>query len=269
MVLYEISMGRRERIEEAMARAGFNSQEEIAQAIGVKQPTISALLSEKFPLLDVLQRVAEKTSVSYEWLRYGDADKAPAWVRTEEPERPRVREIGVTYPAHQITMVGRVVAGDGQLSDESAIELEGLPGLTIPDTWQAVMVEGMSAYPVVYPGQIVLIDTARAARPESSTWNDAVATDLHDNLVLIETDEPAEIGKATSGHRAYLKRFCVDRRAPHGFVLASIDSGRSSPYVPADHILMIVPVVGVLYQDPRRPREKRWHAKTVVATVHP
>jgi hypothetical protein len=168
-----------------------------------------------------------------------------------------------------ITVVGRVVAGDGKLSDESAIELTGMTGLIIPSTWQAVLVEGMSAYPVVYPGQIVLIDTARAARPDSETWSHETMTDLHDNLVLIETDEPPEIGKATSGHRAYLKRFCMDHRAPQGFVLASIDSGRSSPYVPADRILMIVPVVGVLYQDPRRPREKRWHAKTVVATIHP
>jgi hypothetical protein len=115
----------------------------------------------------------------------------------------------------------------------------------------------------------VLIDTDRAARPDSSDFTERTLTDLHDNLVLIETDEPPEIGKATSGRRAYLKRFCMDRRAPNGFVLASVDGGRSSPYVPVEHILMIVPVVGVLYQDPRRPREKRWHAKTVVATVHP
>lgn len=178
-----------------------------------------------------------------------------------------VAESSARYNPNPIPMVGRVVAGDGQLSDESAFEQNGADNLIIPDTWRAVMVEGMSAYPVVYPGQIVMIDIARAVRPDD--WDEADRTDLHDNLVLIETSEEPEIGKATSGRRAYLKRFCMDKRSPAGFVLASIDSGRSSPYVPVESILMIVPVVAVLYQDPRRPREKRWHAKTVVATIHP
>jgi transcriptional regulator with XRE-family HTH domain len=180
-----------------------------------------------------------------------------------------VGERTTSYDPNPIPMVGTVVAGDGMLSDESAYEHNGADNLLIPDSWRAVMVEGMSAYPVVYPGQIVLIDTNRAARPDSSAWGEIEMTDLHDNLVLVETDEPPEIGKATNGKRAYLKRFCKDARAPDGFVLASIDSGRSSPYVPANRILMIVPVVGVLYQDPRKPRSKRWHAKTVVATIQP
>jgi len=28
-------------------------------------------------------------------------------------------------------------------------------------------------------------------------------------------------------------------------------------------------LVGTWWEDPRQPREKRWHAKTVVATIHP
>lgn len=224
---------------------------------------------------DLLQKIADKTGVSYDWLRFGDQDKAPPWVHTGRGFSTLSPVTGVgagrvqETDARPIPVVGTVVAGDGQFSDRSAYVHDGGIPLIIPDTWQAVMVEGMSAYPVVYPGQIVLIDTERAARPDDDDWGEVQMTDLHDNLVLVQTDEPPDIGEATSGRRAYLKRFCMDKRAPDGFVLASIDSGRSSPYVPADRIMMIVPVVGVLFQDPRRPREKRWHAKTVVATIHP
>jgi hypothetical protein len=223
----------------------------------------------------LLKKIAEKTEVSYDWLRFGDQDHAPIWARIHEGTGkatvPGITATGQGSHAksHGIPTVGTVVAGDGKLSDHSAyVENKSQP-ILMPDAWKAVVVEGMSAYPVVYPGQIVLIDTARAARPDDDDWNDDIMTDLHDNLVLVETDEPPEIGKATSGVRAYLKRFCVDKRAPDGFVLASIDAGRSSPYVPAEHILMIVPVVAVLFQDPRQPRKKRWHAKTVVATIRP
>jgi transcriptional regulator with XRE-family HTH domain len=256
----------RDRVEAAYARAGMRSRSELARACEVAPSSITQMLSGEFPGTELLNKIAEKTGVSYEWLRFGDETKAPDWARTV---RNSVAEIDAHYNPNPIPMVGTVVAGDGQRSDQSAYEHNGADNLMIPDSWRAVMVEGMSAYPVVYPGQIVLIDTNRAARPDSSTWGEQEMTDLHDNLVLVETDEPPEIGKATSGRRAYLKRFCMDKRSPDGFLLASIDSGRSSPYVPPASILMIVPVVGVLYQDPRRPREKRWHAKTVVATIRP
>jgi hypothetical protein len=73
--------------------------------------------------------------------------------------------------------------------------------------------------------------------------------DLHDNICLIQTVEAGV-------DRAYLKRFCQEPRAPQGFVLASVDSGRGSPYLPDEVIQLIAPVVGVVFEDPRKPREK-------------
>jgi hypothetical protein len=261
------------RFSTAIKRAGL-VERQLALTIGITPQALSQIKFGQRPGNEYIDVIARHLNVAVEWLKFGDSDKAPSWASSKIHEGIGSANLpGITTSGqgkrHGISTVGTVVAGDGKLSDHSAyIENPSQP-IIMPDTWKAVVVEGMSAYPVVYPGQIVLIDTARAGRPDDDGWNDDVMTDLHDNLVLVETDEPPEIGKATSGKRAYLKRFCVDKRAPDGFVLASIDAGRSSPYVPAAHILMIVPVVAVLFQDPRQPRKKRWHAKTVVATIRP
>jgi hypothetical protein len=265
-----------QRLTLSIERSGLLDVQ-VADQLGISKQAFSQIRNGSRPGTTHLEKMAEILSVNPTWLKFGDSDKSPSWMPTRVNEGSGQAYLpGITasgQAAHGksigITTVGTVVAGDGKLSDHSAFIENGSQPLFIPDTWKAVVVEGMSAYPVVYPGQIVLIDTARAARPDDDAWNADVMTDLHDNLVLIETDEPPEIGKATSGKRAYLKRFCVDKRAPDGFILASIDAGRSSPFVPAKHILMIVPVVAVLFQDPRQPRKKRWHAKTVVATIRP
>ncbi len=265
-----------ERLSRAIDRSGLDDIQ-VAEQLGISKQAFSQIRSGERPGHVHREAIARILQIDQQWLNFGDHDRAPTWWSYYAPRTAplRVGENvensggGGSEVGHGIHVVGTVIAGDGQLSDRSALEhADGIP-LMIPDSWQALQVKGNSAYPVVYPDQIVLIDTDRAARPDSSDWGEKQLIDLHDNIVLIETDEPPDLGKATSGRRAYLKRFCMDKRAPDGFVLASIDSGRSSPYVPADRIMMIVPVVGVLYQDPRRPREKRWHAKTVVVTVHP
>lgn len=264
-----------DRLSRAIERSRLDDIQ-IASQLGISKQAFSQIRSGERPGWVHREKIAKILGVDERWLTFGDLDHAPSWAShargfstLSTPANSGSGRAREGLAAQPIPVVGTVVAGDGQFSDRSAYVQDGGTPLVIPDTWQAVMVEGMSAYPVVYPGQIVLIDTERGARPDGSDWGEAQMTDLHDNLVLVETDEPPDIGEATSGHRAYLKRFCLDKRAPDGFVLASIDSGRSSPYVPANRILMIVPVVGVLFQDPRRPREKRWHAKTVVATIHP
>lgn len=266
MVAYISLMNLRERVEGAMARAGFNSQQALAESCGVTQPAVNALLSGARPMLDLLNKIAEKTGVSYDWLRFGDADKAPPWAQTLklDPDTKAyvdrlakmAREGREEYVVSGggMRVVGTVVAGDGDISQY--VENEEAP-ISFPDNWQVVRVEGMSAYPVIYPGQMAIIDTKRATSP--AVWTDENRIDLHDNLVLIQTDGDKP--------RAYLKRFCREPEAPHGFVLASVDGGRSSPWIAPEKIIVIAPIVGVMYLDPRQPRKKSWHQKTVVVTV--
>jgi transcriptional regulator with XRE-family HTH domain len=71
----------RERVETAAKRAGFDSQQALAEACGVKQPSIHALISGKYPMKELLRTVAEKTNVSADWLRDGNAHDAPPWAR--------------------------------------------------------------------------------------------------------------------------------------------------------------------------------------------
>ncbi len=99
---------------------------------------------------------------------------------------------------------------------------------------------------MVYPKQFVLIDTDRAVlRADLASER---ARDIDDNMVvMIMIGEP---------RRAYLKRFCRDTRAPDGYVIASIDGGRRSPYIPPADIDRLLPVVGVIFEDPTMPRIK-------------
>jgi hypothetical protein len=77
-------MGLRERVDAAAKRAGFHSQTDLAVACGVKQPSINALVSEKYPMNDLLDKVAEVTKVSARWLRFGDDEVKPAWALSAE-----------------------------------------------------------------------------------------------------------------------------------------------------------------------------------------
>lgn len=234
-----------------MERAGYDSQQSIADAIGVSQPSVFALLSGKYPLLDLLRKIAEKCGVSYEWLRFGDPDKAPAWAA-----QSRVRENTNSYETTENTaqIVGKVSAGDGNLGNyEDVIE-----SLIIPKTWKIVVVHGMSAYPIFYPNQLAWVDVSRAARPE--TMGEREYIDLHDNVVVIQ----AEIDGRRVG---LLKRFNYQPENPQKFSLSSLDAGRSSPYVNPDTIDIILPVVGSFWEDPRRPRKKRYHARSVIVKL--
>lgn len=72
-------MDLRQRVELAASYAGILSQRELAAKIGVTQPSIHALLAERFPMQDVLERIAMATRVSARWLRLGPEADAPAW----------------------------------------------------------------------------------------------------------------------------------------------------------------------------------------------
>lgn len=170
------------------------------------------------------------------------------------PWAARVAEAGGRmYSADGPSVVGVVSAGNGRADHYQPQDADPLRW---PAGWEAVEIDGISAYPVAYPGQLALIDTSRAAKPDQ--LDAATLIDLHDNLVLIHARDRQ--GRSL----AYLKRICHDPEAPGGYVIASVDSGRSSPYLPPERIDLIVPVVGIIFEDPRRPRQKGRAAARIV-----
>jgi transcriptional regulator with XRE-family HTH domain len=229
-----------------MAAHGLK-QDDLAQALGVTQTIISRIITGKMPGRKHLEKLATVLQVPYAWLLRGD--DPPDWAR-----RAMAREETVDYDIGQgIAILGTAAAGTSSQAavwssmDETAMHF--------PNDWVAVSVTGNSAYPVAYPGQFVLIDMQRCISPRN--WDLSSIRDLADNICLIVTNE----GETQS---AYIKRLCVDDRAPDGFFFASIDSGRGSPYLPSTIIDMIVPVVGVVFEDPRIPRMKGRNRATVI-----
>lgn len=258
-MLYCCCMNRRERIEEARRRAGFKSQQALADAIGgITQQSIAHVLADRSPQTELVKKIAETVGVSYDWLEFGDESKAPGWARTRiviDEAATRARE-GELPSGPFVQVIGAVTAGDGDLSEyEAAEEIEVI---SIPPNWKLIQVHGMSAYPVFYPRQLAWVDLDRAARP--GQMDEAHFIDLHDNVVVVQAE--------VKGKRvAFLKRFNYQPDSPMRFALSSLDMGRSSPYVPPESIDVILPVVGSWWEDPRRPRKKRYHARDVIVKL--
>ena len=242
---YLVQPERRRRIEQAMAHAKIRSQSALARLVGISQPAIHEVIAGERPGETTIEKIAVCTGVSYEWLQYGKG-QAPPWAE-EHRFVPQTLGQGLT--------VYGVVAKASPLEDDTKgapIDIGHARAVQMPASWVLVEVRGMSAYPILFPGQMGIFDTERAASPDEFTEEKLI--DLHDNVVLVSLHTG----------RAYLKRFCHAAKAPHGYVLASVDAGRSSPYVPPEEISVIMPMVGTLYQDPSKPRQKRWHGKTVI-----
>ena len=221
------------------------NQEDVAKELGVSQTIVSRIVNGVAPGRKHITRIAEFLRVNESWILRGE--DPPPWYRH------RVAEPSQPYDAgNGIAVVG--VAAAGKPTEAAAWSEMRQDSLHLPDQWVAVEVTGSSAYPVAYPGQFVLIDTGRCITP--GTWDTAGIQDLGDNVCLVVTNE----GEKQS---AYIKRLCVDPRAPDGFIFASVDSGRGSPYLPREIIDMIVPVVGVIFEDPRKPRLKGRNQATI------
>lgn len=224
-----------ERLALAITRKGWTGSK-LARELGITQPALHPVLTGNQPGTKHLPRIAELLGCSVEWITAGD--NPPSWASSATTY--------VKSPEGGLPVIGTVSAGDG---DVGPADWEDAPQRAIhwPDSWVAVKILGDSAYPVAYSGQLAIVDQGRAVNPAIHHGEDL--EDLHDNMVLVQTMEGDR-------ERAYLKRFCVDSRAPDGFVLASVNSGRSSPYLPASLILAILPVVGIIYEDPRQKRVK-------------
>jgi SOS-response transcriptional repressor LexA len=201
-------------------------QSQLAEAVGVPPQTITKTMREEHHKF--ITDIARVLEVPEEWLRVGE--NPPAWAIEAE----RLHTASVAYLAENpsVSLVGAVTAGDGLVSFED----DPRPMRWKP-SWAIMLVEGVSAYPVVYPGQYVTVDTDRPVH--------------HNNIVVIQVDnsEAHEKDPTQPRVRAYLKRYCKDPDAPHGYLLASINSGRDTPYIRHERILVMLPVVGVWFED--------------------
>lgn len=227
------------------------SQRELGVLVGVSQQAIGQLEAGDYEGPDLLASIAPHLEADLEYLTTGAAPwprwspEAIAGIKlavadsTSSPQvlRPVIRETGVAMegsefgddkrPDHtgrtgELTFVGSVGAGPGVITYfKEPKQFRMRPSLAV------MRVHGDSAYPVAYDGQFVVIDLKRKVH--------------HNNLVVIETLD----GKS------HLKRWCEAADAPDGFVLASVNGGVNTPYIPMGKIRRdrIWPVVGVLFEE--------------------
>lgn len=176
------------------------TQVQLAEIAGIRPATVGAIETGATKKPQNLMRLSEVLEVNSSWLAAGYG-----------PMSNRVQDHKPAYQADapKLSYVGVVHAGDGEevgiLHEQQPTEASDLhldPDLVV------VRVEGTSAYPLVFPGQLV------AFHPDEEP---------HDgNLVVAIYND--------GGHdeRCMLKRYVVDPRAPHGFLLVSTDIGRGA-----------------------------------------
>jgi transcriptional regulator with XRE-family HTH domain len=233
-----------DRIKSIMARRGL-SQGDLATLVDTTQPTVSQFLNAQSPRKRTVDKYAKALGVDPEWLWTGEwkneweqtyekqrpkdppSQKPALWPKTKTPIPDTTRPEYDHNDPNQAPLVGTVSAGDGSISyieHPRAFRRRNRP---------LMRVVGDSAFPVAYDGQFVEVDLDTPPR--------------HNNLVIVETAETD--AKGIVHHRSYLKRYCVDPRAPHGFVLASVNAGIDSPYIPLEQILAMRRVVGVVFEE--------------------
>jgi transcriptional regulator with XRE-family HTH domain len=243
MTCYRFAMTKGDRIRLALKRRGMTGVT-LAGRIGISQGTLSSLMGGKFPGTVHMEAIARELDVPLEWLTVGD--NPPPWA---SPAPPVADSVGV---GGSLLLIGETSAGPG---GDVLVALPEPEALAIPDSWYAVRVRGDSAYPVLFDGQFAMLDAARSydqqGLRESLTEAQKFGQthDLHNNVCMLIVDHR---GRET----CLLKRFCEDQNAPDGFVLASINAGLTSPYVPLSAIKIIAPMVGSYWEDPRQPRRK-------------
>lgn len=117
-------MDLRKRVEAAMRRAGLNSQQALADACGVTQPAVFALLSGSSPMRALLSKIAKVTGVSEHWLRDGGSVDAPEWARD-----PLL--LAMTDAQEAVRRLQAVTAERDQLRQELAEAKEALAKLAL------------------------------------------------------------------------------------------------------------------------------------------
>ena len=220
-----------DRLQAALDHAQMEAQD-LGARIGVAKQTIHAIKTGVLPGKKHIPAIALILQVSEEWLQKGE--NPPQWAT------PPVAVLYTRTAVPQLALVGHTSAGDGEVFEPYDEPL----AFPILSDWVVVRVDGDSAYPVVYRGQFVVLDTRRTQC--AKTLDQEAMNDLHDNMVMIRT---------VNG-KSLLKRFCHVPESPEGFTLASVNAGLGSPWVSRADIETVTPVVGVIYEDPTKPRIK-------------
>jgi transcriptional regulator with XRE-family HTH domain len=237
------------QLESGASKPPLDRVEQWADAMQMMAPGRRIFLD-----LALRSRIPEECRPQFDRILEGcmrDDERAAAAGRLREDD-------GVAYnPRPTVPLVG--VAAAGKPTEAAAWQgMKNYEHVPVPEHWLLIKVTGGSAYPIAYPGQMVWVDQSRAVKP--STMNEDSIIDLHNNICLVQTIED-------DGPKAYIKRLCSDARAPGGFLFASIDSGRGSPFLPLEIIELIMPIVGVWFEDPRLPRLKGRNRAEVTITV--
>jgi phage repressor protein C with HTH and peptisase S24 domain len=214
-------MDRAQRIRGGLDAAG-RKQAELAAYLKISPQNLQRIIDGAVVKSKHLARLAEYLGCSLQWLQSGTG-RAPSWWTPPAP--PSALPAGPGVGGRSLPLVGKVAAGKGDVEWWQDRPLE----FHLRDSWSVMRVEGDSAYPVVWPNQFVVIDTS-GRKPE------------HNNLVVIQAKEGDTV-------RSFLKRYCVAPNAPGGYVLASVDAGRDSPYIDPDTVMVMVRVVGVLFEE--------------------
>lgn len=200
-----------ERWSLAIKRAGYPSQDALADAIGVSKQVLNQIKKRRTPGLKRWPVIANALGVSLDWLRDG-AGSTP-WADTTTATRADGSLL--------IPVVGRAAAAQGAHVDG---ETDAEPPVRIRERWRAVRISGDSGYPVVLDGQTVLVDPVLPCDPN--------------RIVVVHTDDGPQ-----------LKR--IGKQEPDGrVILASLNAGRDPKLVRlSDYARAPEVVVAVVFTD--------------------
>jgi phage repressor protein C with HTH and peptisase S24 domain len=224
------------RLFDYLAREGI-PQSDLAEKAGIRMASLSEAKRGDNSLDGHWPNIADALNVSLDWLLKGrGVPRPPTESATNTGTRAVIREEGAALekpkdyrddarpdyagPTGPMVFAGSVGAGPGVPT-----YFEKPKSFKMRPTLAAFRVYGDSAYPVAYDGQFVVVDLKRRIH--------------HNNLVVIQTKD----------NMAHFKRWCVAPGSPDGFVLASINSGVNSPYIPESEIKNKWPVVGVMFEE--------------------
>lgn len=153
------------RIEEIVEKLFNGNQSALAKAIGVNESNIRSYIKEgRMPKADVLEKIANKTAVSCDWLLMGRGQ-----MTNEDIEQVASVEIAEKFPLRTDRTIERqrvplypyeATAGVVAIfTDMKPIPLDYITLPDLPPVDGAVYVRGDSMYPLLKSGDIVLYKT--------------------------------------------------------------------------------------------------------------
>lgn len=166
-----------ERVRAARQAAGL-SQMELAQRVGIKQPSLAAIEAGETKRPRFLMDLARALNVAPEWLERGDPMPTPG----SQPDTPILGARDLPVYAAAEGGVGEVILTYDAIEwVQRPAPLMGVPGAF------AMYVVGESMLPVYRPGDILLIHPARPPRAD-------------DDVLVVLADRQGQ------GFRALVKR---------------------------------------------------------------